>query len=227
MPNQATASDLPFYDIFVQQKVPLSKISDDFIACDFWFGPPPIINPGYAYAWGMAFRAVSPQITACAPQARVYFCSSTTSKLLPKNRSPHTLFSMKQQDRSSSLRFCDEDLFFFWSSPSNLRANSTLKKDNIGFGAKYSPDRCSIPNSSGLGCVSVTPPEFLCPPQTHYSGSVPGTVLFYSQRTIYTVVCDQIASKSSSFVLLNASILRKYRGKPSLRSASFKQFIEI
>ena len=53
-----------------------------------WFlvwAPPPIKNPGYAYAWGMAFWAVSPQITAWDPQARVNFCSSTTSKLLPKN----------------------------------------------------------------------------------------------------------------------------------------------
>ena len=32
------------------------------------------------------------------------------------------------------------------------------------------------------------------------------------------MVCDQIANKS--FVLLNASILGKYREKPSLRSAS-------
>ena len=46
---------------------------------------PPIKNPGYAYARGMAFRAVSPQITAWAPPARVNFCSSTTSKLLAKN----------------------------------------------------------------------------------------------------------------------------------------------
>ena len=37
MPNQATASNLPFYDIFTQQKVPLSKVSDDVIACDLWF----------------------------------------------------------------------------------------------------------------------------------------------------------------------------------------------
>ena len=74
---------------------------------------------------------------------------------------------------------------------------------------------------SGLGCVSV-PPKFWCPlPQALYSDSVPGTVLFYLQCTIYTVVCDQIGNKSSSFVVLNVSILRKYRGKPSLRSASF------
>ena len=25
------------------------KISDNVIACDLWFGPPPIKNPGYAY----------------------------------------------------------------------------------------------------------------------------------------------------------------------------------
>ena len=40
MPNQAAASDLLFYDNVVPQKVPLSKISDDVIACDLWFEPP-------------------------------------------------------------------------------------------------------------------------------------------------------------------------------------------
>ena len=52
MPNQATASDLLFYDIFVPQKVPLfSKNFVDVIAYDLWFGPP-IKNPRYAYASG-------------------------------------------------------------------------------------------------------------------------------------------------------------------------------
>ena len=48
MPNQATAFDLPFYTIFVPQKL-LSQISDYVIACG---SPafPPIKNPGYAYA---------------------------------------------------------------------------------------------------------------------------------------------------------------------------------
>ena len=61
MPNQATASDLSFYEIFVPQKVPLSQISDDIIAYDFWFAPPPpppIKNPGFVYARGGAFWAV-------------------------------------------------------------------------------------------------------------------------------------------------------------------------
>ena len=48
--HQATASGLPLCDIFAPQKVPFLKISDDVIACDLWFGPPPIKNPGYAYA---------------------------------------------------------------------------------------------------------------------------------------------------------------------------------
>ena len=40
--TQATPSNLPFYDIFaLAEKVPLSKISDDVIACDLWFAPPP------------------------------------------------------------------------------------------------------------------------------------------------------------------------------------------
>ena len=43
-------------------------------------------------------------------------------------------------------------------------------------------------------------------------------LLSFLHCTKYTVVCDQIANKS--FVLLNASILREYRKKPSLQSAS-------
>ena len=38
--QQATASDLPFYDIFAPQKVSFLKISDDVIVCDLWFAPP-------------------------------------------------------------------------------------------------------------------------------------------------------------------------------------------
>ena len=34
-----TALDLPIYDIFAPQKVPLLKISDDVIACNLWFAP--------------------------------------------------------------------------------------------------------------------------------------------------------------------------------------------
>ena len=36
------ASDLPFYEIFAPQKLPFLKITDDVVACDLWFGPPPI-----------------------------------------------------------------------------------------------------------------------------------------------------------------------------------------
>ena len=54
--------------------------------------------------------------------------------------------------------------FLFWSSPPNLRAKSIPKEDNIGFGAKYSPDCCGIPKASGLGCVSVLQKVFLPPP---------------------------------------------------------------
>ena len=42
--TQATASDLLVSNIFVPQKVPLSKISDDVIACDLCFGSPPNQN---------------------------------------------------------------------------------------------------------------------------------------------------------------------------------------
>ena len=36
----ATALDLPFYNIFAPQKMPLLKISDDIIACNLWFCHP-------------------------------------------------------------------------------------------------------------------------------------------------------------------------------------------
>ena len=49
--NQATASDLSLYDIFVAQKNPLLKISNDVIACDLWFGPSAIKNTCCAYAF--------------------------------------------------------------------------------------------------------------------------------------------------------------------------------
>ena len=41
------AFDVLICNIFVPQKVPLSKISDDIIACDLL--PPSMKNPGYAY----------------------------------------------------------------------------------------------------------------------------------------------------------------------------------
>ena len=48
---QGAASDIPFYDNFLLQKVSASKILDDVIVCDLWFGPPLLIkNPGYTYA---------------------------------------------------------------------------------------------------------------------------------------------------------------------------------
>ena len=67
---------------------------------------PPIKNFGYACArgGGGAFWAVPAQITACASQVRVNFCSRTRG---PANFCPKTghhkgfFFSMKQQDRSS------------------------------------------------------------------------------------------------------------------------------
>ena len=43
-----TISDLPSYDIFVPQKLPVWKNFDDVISCDLWFRPPPFKNSGYA-----------------------------------------------------------------------------------------------------------------------------------------------------------------------------------
>ena len=54
--QQATISDLPSYDIFVPQKIPLLKIVDDVIACDFWFGSPSIKNSGYACELEIAWK---------------------------------------------------------------------------------------------------------------------------------------------------------------------------
>ena len=62
--TQATASDLPIYNIFVSHKVSLLKISESVITCDLV--PPPIKNPGYIYAPG---RTCTPAIG--------YFCDKT------------------------------------------------------------------------------------------------------------------------------------------------------
>ena len=42
--------DLPFYDIFAPTKNSSFEVSNDVIACDLWFGPFLIKNPGYTYA---------------------------------------------------------------------------------------------------------------------------------------------------------------------------------
>ena len=95
MLNQATASDLPIYDIFVPQKVPTSKISDDVIECGFWFGPP-IKTPGYAYAQGeeAAFRAVPPNSLLVYSKRELTFLLAQEDQQTfpPKHRSPQTLF---------------------------------------------------------------------------------------------------------------------------------------
>ena len=129
--------------------------------------------------------------------------------------------------------------FIFWSSPSNLRAKSVLKQNDMKFGAKYSPDCCRIPNASDPRCVCV-PSKVFVPPETHYSGAAPVTILFYLQCRNYTdtqqiiLFCptkcqhfgkisrktvfaiwkfSHIAIKSFLFVLLNTSISEIYRKK--------------
>ena len=70
----------------------------------FGLALPPIKNSGYAYArGGGAFWAVPPQITACASQSRVNFCTSARgpANFCPKIGHQKRFFSMKQQDRSS------------------------------------------------------------------------------------------------------------------------------
>ena len=68
----------------------------------FGLALPPIKNPGYAYTRG-GFLGRAPQITACASQARVNFCTSTKgpANFCPKAGHHKRFFSMKQQDRSS------------------------------------------------------------------------------------------------------------------------------
>ena len=47
--HQATAFDLPFYDIFASTKISLSKCRMTSLHVICGLGPPPIKNPGYAY----------------------------------------------------------------------------------------------------------------------------------------------------------------------------------
>ena len=51
-----TISDLPFYDIFVPQKLPRWKNFDDVISCDLWFRSPPIKHSGYANSLEIAWK---------------------------------------------------------------------------------------------------------------------------------------------------------------------------
>ena len=53
-----TISDLPSYDIFVPQKLPLWKNFDDVISCDLFFRPPPIKNSGYANKLEIAWKKI-------------------------------------------------------------------------------------------------------------------------------------------------------------------------
>ena len=51
-----TISDLPSYDIFVPQKLPLWKNFDDVISCDLWFRPLPIKISGYTNELEIALK---------------------------------------------------------------------------------------------------------------------------------------------------------------------------
>ena len=53
-----TISDLPSYDIFVPQKLPLRKNFDEVISCDLWFRPPPIKNSGYVNELEIAWKKI-------------------------------------------------------------------------------------------------------------------------------------------------------------------------
>ena len=122
------------------------------------------------------------------------FCAPLKNCLCPPPHPPVTLLWRRachtlgpQPLKSSSCRDPTEkyiNFLFFWSSPTNLRTKSVLKEDNIGFGAKYLPDWCCIPNASGLGCVSI-PSKVLCPPK--HTILAPGLLLYCftcSARTI-------------------------------------------
>ena len=83
-------SDLPFYDIFVPQKLPLWKSFGDVISCDLWFRPPTIKNSGYAneleIAWKNIFEDLFFLENACAcvlgPWPREVLSSETLSLAL-------------------------------------------------------------------------------------------------------------------------------------------------
>ena len=138
---------------------------------------------------GAVFRPVPPKVTACVPQARVNFSTRTRgpANYCPKARH-HKRFSIKHHDRSSERDQVDKDFtmktfFLFFCSSPNMRKKSIPKKDNIEFGAKYSPDCCRISNASSFGCVSV-PPKIVVPREAHYFGAGPVTMQFYcSART--------------------------------------------
>ena len=99
--------------------------------------------------------------------------------------------------------------FYFLVFTLKFEGKSGSKEDNIEIRAKYSPNCCRIPNAFGPDCVSV-PPKSFCAPRNILLWR---RACYYcptcSAQTISTVVCDQIANKLLSFVLLNTSTLRR------------------
>ena len=121
-------------------------------------------------------------------QARVNFCGSTRG---PANFCPkpghHKHFCIKQQDRSSSSRFCDEDLFFIFlvfipKFKGKIRTKGEYQdlEQNIHHIA-------AVPHSE---CVwfrlGKRPPKVFVAPESHYSGAGSVTILFYLQCANYT-----------------------------------------
>ena len=69
----------------------------------FGLGPPPIKNPGCAYAGEGGNSSGAPQINACARRARTNLCASSRgpANFCRKTGRQKRFFSMKQQHRSS------------------------------------------------------------------------------------------------------------------------------
>ena len=100
--TQATASDLPIYNIFVPQKVPLSNISKDVITCDL---VPPIKNPGYTYAPG---RTCTPAIGYFLDKTKISEEFLRVDYYLPEEESSrtHILKSLALASKRQVLENC-------------------------------------------------------------------------------------------------------------------------
>ena len=117
--------------------------------------------------WGL----VPPNHCLCPPSESKLLYSSTRepAKFCPKT-GHHKRFFFYETARqiegtwSSSLRFCDEDLFLFYFFRLHLQIwgqNPYSKEDYIECGGKYSPDCCCI--------LSVSPQKFCAPPKCVWS----------------------------------------------------------
>ena len=108
------------------------EVSDDILACNLWFGPPPIKNPNYAYAitceWELAspHRELASPVEIQRPPIEIWALVDQTKK---GPFSPNKFHKY----RPNLVPNCDEVLFFFLFFTWFEDKNSSIFGENFFF----------------------------------------------------------------------------------------------